>query len=144
MTEDQIKHMVDRFLSWKLPEDFNPDAGISFDPTFNKHLPVPPRHDPIGTNLFSATQAEVMVRHMIEGMPIESALSSPSRGCDLETVEATKLCAEVEADAVSALRYIETHYGRLSGIGWDRVFDAHDRLFAMGRNLGKETREGEG
>jgi hypothetical protein len=27
-------------------------------------------------------------------------------------------------DAISALRYIEQQYGRLYGIGWDRVFDA--------------------
>lgn len=40
-----------------------------------------------------------------------------------------KLCARVEADAVAGLRYIERHYGRLEGVGWDRVFDAHDDLF---------------
>ena len=34
MTEAQIKHMVDRFLMWKLPEHFNPDDGISFDAVF--------------------------------------------------------------------------------------------------------------
>ncbi|MBA2525934.1 MAG: hypothetical protein H0V18_09160 [Pyrinomonadaceae bacterium] len=26
LTKEQIKHLVDRFLSWKLPENFNPDA----------------------------------------------------------------------------------------------------------------------
>lgn len=26
MTDDQIKHMVNRFLGWKLPENFNPDG----------------------------------------------------------------------------------------------------------------------
>lgn len=31
-TEAQIKHMVERFLNWRLPENFNPDAGISFEP----------------------------------------------------------------------------------------------------------------
>lgn len=36
MTKDQIKHMVDRFLGWKLPESFSPDAGISFEPLGNK------------------------------------------------------------------------------------------------------------
>jgi hypothetical protein len=30
MTEDQIKHMANRFLGWKLPSNFSPDAGISF------------------------------------------------------------------------------------------------------------------
>lgn len=30
MTEDQIRHMVNRFLGWKLPESFNPDGGVTF------------------------------------------------------------------------------------------------------------------
>src|SRR5438132_946115 len=60
-TEDQIKHMVDRFLSWKLPENFNPDGGISFKRTFNEHTAFPMKHEPSGTNLFDATQADAMV-----------------------------------------------------------------------------------
>ncbi len=36
--------------------------------------------------------------------------------------------ALVCADAVSGLRYIEQHYGRLAGVGWDRVFDAYEAL----------------
>jgi len=69
MTEAQIKYMVDRFLSWKLPENFNPDGGVSFKKTFNDHLPTPSKYEPIGTNLLGAAQADAMVRHMIEGMP---------------------------------------------------------------------------
>lgn len=69
MTEEQIKHMRDRFLGWRLPESFNPDGGISFKPTFNDHLPQPTKREPSGTNLFDATEADAMVRHMIEGMP---------------------------------------------------------------------------
>lgn len=73
MTDDQIKHMVNRFLSWKLPENFSPDAGISFKRTFNEHMPFgPQKHEPSGTNLFDATQADAMVRHMIDGMPTRS------------------------------------------------------------------------
>jgi hypothetical protein len=72
MTEDQIKRMVDRFLQWKLPEDFHPDNGISFDPTFNKHLPVPMKCNPVGTNLLTAAQAEAMIRHLVEGLPGEA------------------------------------------------------------------------
>jgi hypothetical protein len=68
MTDEQIKLMVDRFLSWKLPENFHPDAGISFEPEFNKHMDPPSRHNPTGTNLFDATQATAMVRHMIDGL----------------------------------------------------------------------------
>lgn len=74
MTEAQIKYMVDQFLRWKLPEHFRPDAGISFEPEFNveynalRGLP-PQRREPVGTNLFDATQADAMVRHMLDGLP---------------------------------------------------------------------------
>lgn len=65
MNETQIKHLVDRFLNWKLPRDFNPDAGIRYSrpegPTVQEM--------PSGTNLFDASQAYQMVRHMIEGLP---------------------------------------------------------------------------
>lgn len=66
MTEEQIKHMVDRFLSWKLPENFNPDGGIRY---VGWELP----DMPIGTNLFDAAEAEDMVRHMLEGLPLSPA-----------------------------------------------------------------------
>lgn len=68
MTDDQIKHMVNRFLQWRLPDDFAPDAGIRFDPVYNVHASPPLRHEPVGTNLFSGGQAEAMVRYMVEGM----------------------------------------------------------------------------
>lgn len=72
MTNEQIKHMVDRFLGWTLPENFNPDGGVSFKRLENRHhhpeaSPFYPM--PSGTNLFDATQADAMVRHMVEGMP---------------------------------------------------------------------------
>lgn len=67
-SDDLIRHMVDRFLGWRLPADFNPDAGISFKAEFNEHTDHPMRHEPTGTNLFSATQAEQMVRHMLAGL----------------------------------------------------------------------------
>lgn len=67
MTDDQVKRMVERFLAWKLPSDFSPDAGISFKAEFNEDTPWPMRHEPAGTNLFNYTQAEAMVRHMLGG-----------------------------------------------------------------------------
>ncbi len=74
MTDDQIRHMANRFLAWKLPSPWHPDGGISFKPTFNdewnaKHGNPPQYHNPTGTNLFDYTQAEAMVRHMLEGLP---------------------------------------------------------------------------
>lgn len=77
LTDAQVKHMVDRFLCWRLPENFHPDNGISFKPTFNDHLPTPTRCNPVGTNLLGAGQATEMVRHMVEGLPSEAP---PTRG----------------------------------------------------------------
>lgn len=72
MSDEQIKHMVDRFLSWRLPEDFSPDCGIHFDADAAKKLDLRnQRFEPVGTNLFNANQAAAMVRHMIEGLPDE-------------------------------------------------------------------------
>ena len=68
MTEDQIKHMVDRFLNWRLPKPWNPDNGISYQRPNYAHEPAD--HDwPTGTNLFDAQQATEMVRHMLQGLP---------------------------------------------------------------------------
>jgi hypothetical protein len=70
MTDEQVKHMVDRFLGWRLPENFNPDGGISFQKTHSERGPFgPQKYEPSGTNLFDATQADAMVRYMIDGLP---------------------------------------------------------------------------
>jgi hypothetical protein len=76
LTEDQIKRMVSRFLGWKLPKHFRPDAGISFKAEFNENTPWPMKHEPTGTNLFDATQADAMVRYMVEGMPANAPNSN--------------------------------------------------------------------
>ena len=69
MNDDQIKHMVNRFLSWKLPETFAPNSGITFERFANAGTPYEFRREPVGTNLLDAVQAEAMVRHMLEGLP---------------------------------------------------------------------------
>lgn len=70
MTDADIKAMVSRFLQWKIPVDFAPDGGISFKAEYNvewnaKHGRAPDRHEPVGTNLFNAVQAEAMIRHLL-------------------------------------------------------------------------------
>jgi hypothetical protein len=59
-----VGKMVDRFLGWKLPEDFYPDCGISFDgrkdDEWNKN-----KTWPTGTNLLHAGQAKEMFEHAI-------------------------------------------------------------------------------
>lgn len=65
MTEAQIKHMVERFLQWRLPVPWHPDGGISFTPSINQATGRPYEGTPTGTNLFDYTQAEAMIRHMV-------------------------------------------------------------------------------
>lgn len=70
VNDEQIKYMVDRFLGWRLPENFNPDGGISFKPTFNEGFSFGPmKNEPTGTNLFDMTQAEAMIRYLVDGLP---------------------------------------------------------------------------
>jgi hypothetical protein len=54
-----VKAAVDRFLGWKLPETFYPDAGISFK------APQHPFGWPTGTNLFNAEEARAMFEHAL-------------------------------------------------------------------------------
>lgn len=76
LSAEQIEHLTQRFLSWQLPENFQPDAGISFKPTFNDHLPEPMKHNPTGTDLFDYDQAKAMVLHMAEGLPAATKVVS--------------------------------------------------------------------
>ncbi|MGG7534701.1 hypothetical protein [Rhizobium sp. 12,4] len=72
MNKAQITHMVNRFLAWKLPDDFNPDGGIAFDKWARTATPgFVVQREPVGTNLLSAVQAEAMIRHMLEGLPAQ-------------------------------------------------------------------------
>lgn len=66
MDDKIIPHLVARFLSWKLPHDFRPDAGISFVPEYNNGTPEGGRHEPSGTNLLNAEQAFAMFRHVLD------------------------------------------------------------------------------
>jgi hypothetical protein len=71
MTDEQIKHMVDRFLQWKLPVDFHPDNGINFKQVVYEGMSPEQNalHWPMGTNILTATQAEAMVRYLIKEIP---------------------------------------------------------------------------
>lgn len=70
MSKTMIDKMVDRFLGWKLPQDFGPDCGISFTPF---HPNGTTRFEPVGTNLFTADQARSMVKHMMaDALPADT------------------------------------------------------------------------
>lgn len=66
-----VKTAVDRFLGWKLPQDFSPDCGISFTPL--RH----PNGWPTGTNLFTADQARRMFEHVLAASPAAPEAAKP-------------------------------------------------------------------
>lgn len=61
--EEMIEELTNSFLGWKLPEDFMPDGGVAF------HPPRPPNEHlswPVGTNLFTHTQAKAMFEYLLK------------------------------------------------------------------------------
>lgn len=76
MKKTKIDKMVDRFLGWKLPRDFAPDGGIIFNLVNQGDLPLPECW-PIGTNLFTADQARVMIEYML-AEPDSAIYSAPN------------------------------------------------------------------
>ena len=70
MNNNLVQELVNNFLSWKLPKDFSPDCGISFfgDGEF----------EPIGTNLFTATQAKSMFEYLLDkSKPVGECVTNP-------------------------------------------------------------------
>lgn len=61
------KAMACRFMGWRLPDDFAPDCGISFDgrkdDEWNKN-----KTWPVGTNLLTVDQAEQMFRYVLDAL----------------------------------------------------------------------------
>ena len=100
--EAAYRVMVDRFLSWKLPQDFGPDAGISFTPPPR----LPDLYWPTGTNLFHAGQALEMFKHCVE-LPSAAAVRLAQKNL-FDAQEAAKtitkqvIAAEAERDALAA------------------------------------------
>lgn len=97
-----ISDAVNRFLAWRLPEDFAPDCGISFKPITNPAW----THDlwPSGTNLFHAGQARAMFEHCLE-----AALTSKAEGADART-EVEWLSIVRERDALIGELATEANY----------------------------------
>jgi hypothetical protein len=61
------EEMINRFLQWKLPENFRPDCGIIFDANAAIKLnPNNHKYEPVGTNLFDYEQAKQMLEFVLE------------------------------------------------------------------------------
>jgi len=134
MRSAQIKYMVNRFLAWRLPENFNPDGGISFKQMRNENTPYPAKNEPVGTNLLDMTQAEEMIRYLVDGMPALAA-PQPDR-TQAESLPVTNLDEESYSALVrDAIRWRKQH---MDGpwplmLGEDAWLDELDETFQYGR-----------
>lgn len=104
-----IDTLVDRFLGWKLPNDFAPDGGITFDSEYNKEYMAsigkpPMKHEPTGTNLFNASQAKAMLQYVLAGYQNEPAPDTVPRAEYVQLLELYK-------DAVQRLEEAESKRG---------------------------------
>lgn len=60
--------MADRLMGWKLPVDFNPDGGISFNREGRNYSGY--QHEwPTGTNLLTHEQAKAMFEYVLKEQP---------------------------------------------------------------------------
>lgn len=66
-----LDQAVDRFLAWKLPENFDPDCGISFTRYSDFIEWGGTKYEPTGTNLFDAQQTKAMLSHVTEPIQAE-------------------------------------------------------------------------
>lgn len=78
--DPEMNAMVDRFLGWKLPQDFSPDCGIAFDgrkdDEWNKN-----KTWPVGTNLFTADQVKSMLEYVVNGPSDQLEAPKQTGGC---------------------------------------------------------------
>lgn len=63
-----IDGMVNRFLGWKLPQNFYPDCYVSFD---REKASQSPHGWPTGTNLLTAEQARKMFEYVMASTPCQ-------------------------------------------------------------------------
>lgn len=57
--------MVNRFLGWRLPADFEPDGGVEFHRVMQDGRARPTEWWPVGTNLLTFSQARAMLEHVL-------------------------------------------------------------------------------
>lgn len=101
----RLDRLVSRFLGWKLPEDFAPDGGISFD--INKCKYGTNTYLPSGTNLFHAGQAKAMLTYVLEDEPSICEFGQLERAFDAQSKElliAVKLLGEIGAGHLTEFR----------------------------------------
>jgi hypothetical protein len=107
----RINTLVNRFLGWKLPATFGPDAGISFKPYHPNQTPDSGLW-PIGTNLLTASEAREMLEHVLADDPVRAALAELVAVKDIKERAAALHFGGINSDAGEGW---EAEWKRLQG-----------------------------
>lgn len=78
-----VDAMVNRFLSWRIPDSFGPDCYVTFDRDRAKANNM----WPVGTNIFTADEAKAMLKHVLTGLvvlPVEPTPAMVNAVCKLK------------------------------------------------------------
>lgn len=134
MTEDQIKHMVNRFLCWRLPDSFAPDGGITFQVSSRTILNGGSQFEPTGTNLFTAEQAEAMVKHMLDGLPAGPLTPIPEAAIEAAGDAMSALLIRDEKTTPLLLARVALAAAMPHLVGWRPISEAEkDTWYQVGR-----------
>ncbi len=119
-----INAMVDRFLGWRLPDNFNPDGGITFKRESDYEHPKFGRtkYEPIGTNLFNADQAKEMFEYALGG--------SMPQGANVKLIAAAP---DILESLIECSRIVDHHV-----IGCDAENAVSDARVAIAKAIGEE------
>lgn len=128
MNAQKITEMVNRFLGWKLPNDFAPDAGISFQPG---HVTPSSPFWPAGTNLLTADQARSMFEHVTAD---ESAGELPPHQ---QRVVTEKAELDKKAHALSQFIGHSQIFDTLDPAEQERMKEQNDVMWQYSEILGK-------
>jgi hypothetical protein len=102
----QMDAMVNRFLGWKLPQTFSPDAGVSFTPTgymMSREERFAKGWWPTGTNLLTADEARAMLEYVLDAdfIPDWSLLEATQESLREHMALVKELRAQLAASHIS-------------------------------------------
>jgi hypothetical protein len=125
--------ITSRFLQWKLPENFNPDGGITFERDYNQNTPWPAKHEPVGTNLFTFEQAKAMFEYVLAGVEPApaSALSDPGELPDDMRCPLHSLRADVDYLVARIRKADDEEAGLLKGSIQNRLSQIEEAAYRM-------------
>ncbi len=125
--EELKQRMVENFLRWRLPKDFNPDGGIEYK---DKKFVCPSALT--GTNLFTYEQAREMVDFMLTGTSTEEQIPAMAHGALPEDIKKREEHHRKSVEAAKGIQKSFEELGRKQEqMEYEELVKRIERLEAM-------------